>query len=155
MSYEELLIEADKQGLTVKELALRSADGRCNGKKIAIRQDIPTLAKKADVLAEEMGHYYTSVGYIIDQDTVDSIKQERRARLWGYNKRIGLLGLIEAFKAHCETLYDIAEYLNVSEDALSEAIESYRQIYGEGAMVDNYMIEFEPFLRVHTYFVPE
>lgn len=155
MSYEELLIEADRRGLTVKELALQSADGRCNGKKIAIRQDIPTLAKKADILAEEMGHYYTSVGGIVEQNTINNVKQERAARLWGYNKRIGLIGLIEAFKAHCETLYEIAECLNVSEDSLIDAIEYYRQIYGEGVMIDNYMIRFEPFLHVRTMLIPE
>lgn len=155
MSYEELLEEADAEGIDVKEKPLLNSDGRCNGKKIAIRQDIPTLAKKADVLAEEMGHYYTSVGYIIDQDTVDSIKQERRGRLWGYNNRIGLIGLLEAFRAHCETLFDIAEFLNVSEDTLTEALEYYRQIYGTGVMVDNYMIEFEPSLRVRTLLMPE
>jgi hypothetical protein len=148
-------MEADKQGLTVKELALRSADGRCNGKRIAIRQDIPTLAKKADVLAEEMGHYYTSVGRIVEQDTIEDVKQERKARLWGYNKRIGLVGLINAFKAHCETLYDIAEFLGVSEDTLATAIESYRQIYGECVRVDNYIICFEPYLHTRTFFVPE
>lgn len=152
MSYEELLDEADAAGLIVKEKPLLNNDGRLKGKKIAIRQDIPTLAKKADVLAEEMGHYYTSVGQIVEQDTVDSIKQERAARLWGYNKRIGLIGIINAFKAHCETLYDIAEYLDVSEEALEEAIDCYRQIYGTGTMVDNYMIQFEPCLQILTMF---
>ena len=69
MTYDELLIEADKEGLLVKELPLQSGDGRCRGRRIAIRQDIPTLKKKADVLAEEMGHYHTTVGRIIEQDS--------------------------------------------------------------------------------------
>lgn len=155
MSYEELLEEADTAGLIVKEKPLRNNDGRLKGKRIAIRQDIPTTSKKADVLAEEMGHYYTSVGRIIEQNTVGSAKQERTARLWGYNKRIGLIGLINAFKAHCETLYDIAEFLGVSEDTLTDAIESYRQIYGECVRVDNYIICFEPYLHARTFLMPE
>lgn len=150
MSYEELLEEASQEGLIVKEKPLLNNDGRLKGKRIAIRQDIPTTSKKADVLAEEMGHYYTSVGRIVEQDTAESIKQERTARLWGYNKRIGLNGLIQAFKAHCETLYDIAEFLNVSEESLTEALEYYRQIYGNGVMVENYFIQFEPNLQIHT-----
>lgn len=151
MSYEELLIEADKRGLTVKELDLRSADGRCSGKRIAIRRDIPTLKQKADVLAEEMGHYFTSTGRIVEQNTVEDVKQERKARLWGYDKRIGLFGLIEAFNAHCETMHDVAEYLDVSEESLSAAIEYYRQIYGTKVMYDNkYLIQFEPYLQIHT-----
>lgn len=150
MSYEELLEEASQEGLIVKEKPLLNNDGRLKGKRIAIRQDIPTTSKKADVLAEEMGHYYTSVGRIVEQDTAENIKQERTARLWGYNKRIGLNGLIQAFKAHCETLYDIAEFLNVSEESLTEALEYYRQIYGNGVMVENYFIQFEPNLQIHT-----
>lgn len=155
MSYEELLMEADEQGLIVKELILQSADGRCRGNRIAIRRDIPTLRKKADVLAEEMGHYHTSVGRIVEQDTIDNRKQERAARLWGYNKRIGLIGLIGAFKAHCENQHDIAEFLDVSEDSLVEALEYYRQIYGTGTMVDNYFIQFEPNLQIHTLMYPK
>ena len=59
MTYEELLIEADSEGLIVREKPLAGSDGRIKGKRIAIRKNIPTLAKKADVLAEEMGHYHT------------------------------------------------------------------------------------------------
>ena len=46
MTYEELLIEADSEGLLVREKPLVSSDGRIKGKRIAIRSDIPTLAKK-------------------------------------------------------------------------------------------------------------
>lgn len=155
MNYDELLEEADTAGLIVKEKPLLNSDGRVKGKKIAIRQDIPTTSKKADTLAEEMGHYYTSVGRIVEQNTVDSAKQERAARLWGYNKRIGLIGLINAFKAHCETLYDMAEFLDVSEDTLADAIEYYRQIHGECVRVDNYVICFEPYFHARTLLMPE
>lgn len=153
MSYDELLIEADDEGLIVKETPLRSDDGLCKGNRIAIRQNIPTLKKKADVLAEELGHYYTTVGDIIVQDSIEAQKQERRARLWGYNKRIGLLGIVEAYKAHCQNAFEIAEHLDVSVDSLQEALEYYRQIYGKGEMVDNYFIQFEPSLQVYELFM--
>lgn len=150
MSYEELLIEAGNAGLLVKEKPLPLSDGRIKGNKIAIRQDIPTLAKKADVLAEELGHYHTTVGRIIDQETLDQRKQERRARLWAYNKQIGLMGLVNAFKEHCYNTYDIAAHLNVSEEFLIEALDCYRSIYGaHGEVVDNYIIKFEPNLQVY------
>lgn len=152
MEYEELLLEAERAGLLVKEKCLPLSDGRIKGKRIAIRRDIPTLTKKADVLAEELGHYYTSVGRIIEQDTVNARKQERTARLWAYNKRIGLTGILKAFQNHCTSRYEIAEYLGVSEDTLAEALEYYRQIYGEGVMVDNYLVRFEPTLQVYEYF---
>lgn len=152
MTYEELLLEAETSGIAIKELPLQSSDGRIKGKRIAIRRDIPTLAKKADVLAEELGHYYTSVGRIVEQDSVNARKQERTARLWAYNKRIGLTGILKAFQNHCSSRYEIAEYLGVSEDTLTEALEYYRQIYGDGVMVDNYLVRFEPTLQVYEYF---
>ena len=152
MTYEELLLEAETSGIAIKELPLQSSDGRIKGKRIAIRNNIPTLAKKADVLAEELGHYYTSVGRIVEQDSVNARKQERTARLWAYNKRIGLTGILKAFQSHCASRYEIAEYLGVSEDTLAEALEYYRQIYGDGVMVDNYLVRFEPTLQVYEYF---
>lgn len=151
MSYEDLLIEADQAGLIVKEKKLPFSDGRIKGKRIAIRQDIPTLAKKADVLAEELGHHYTTVGNILEQNTTVQRKQERAARLWAYNKRIGLTGIISAYKAGCRSSYEIADHLNVSEDTLLEALECYRHIYGRGEMVDNYFVQFEPNLQVYEY----
>ena len=44
----------------------------------------------ADTLAEELGHHYTTVGDILDQTNVSNRKQERLARVWAYNRRIGL-----------------------------------------------------------------
>lgn len=151
MGYEELLIEADKDGLIVKEAPLQSSDGLCKGKRIAIRRDL-SFNKKGDTLAEEMGHYHTAVGNILDQNEVSNRKQERAGRLYAYNKRIGLTGIINAFKAHYNTTYEIAEYLEVSEEFLTDALECYRQIYGNGQMVDNYVIKFEPNLQVYEYF---
>ena len=108
MGYEELLLEAEQHGITVKEKPLPLSDGLIRGRRIAIRQDIPTLAKKADVLAEELGHYHTTVGNILDQTTIDSRRQERKARLWAYDKRIGLSGIIHGFHQHCSSRYELA-----------------------------------------------
>ncbi len=140
MSYEDLLIEAEKENLTVKELPLESGDGRIKGKRIAIRQDIPTLAQKADVLAEELGHYYTATGDILDQTNIANRKQERAGRFWAYNKRIGLTGIVSAYKAGCRNSYEIADHLDVSEDTLLEALECYHQVYGRGEVVDNWIL---------------
>lgn len=52
MDYENLLKEADSNQLIVKEKRLKQFDGLIKGRKIAIRQDIPTLAEKSCVLAE-------------------------------------------------------------------------------------------------------
>lgn len=149
--YELLSNEAYSMGLTIKEKPLHGSDGLIKGRRIAIRQDIPTLAKKADVLAEELGHYHTTVGNILDQTTTEARKQERAARIWAYKLRIPLLDLVKAYKAHCRNTFEMAEYLDVSEDTLIEALEFYRQKYGTGVMVGDYYIKFEPHLDVFEY----
>lgn len=88
MTYEQLLNTADQEGLAVKEQPLSTHDGLIRGTRIAIRKDIPTQAKKACVLAEELGHHYTSTGNILDQTEIEHVKQERKARMWAYNKQI-------------------------------------------------------------------
>lgn len=124
----------------------------CDG-SIALSTALKTTADKACTTAEELGHYYTSSGNILDQSDIESRKQERRARLWAYNKQIGLMGLVNAFKKHCHNLYDIAKYLNVSEEFLMEALDCYRSIYGEsGEIIDNYIIKFEPYLQIYEIF---
>lgn len=150
MTYEELIDEASCENIIVKEAPLKNNDGRCFGNKIAIRKDIPTL-KKGCVLAEELGHYYTSAGNILDMDNVLNRKQEYRARLWAYDKRIGLMGIINAFKAGHDSLYSIADFLDVTEEFLKEALECYKNKYGVCVSVDRYMIQFVPNLKVFEY----
>lgn len=148
VTYEQLLIQADNECLIVKEKPLSNNDGRIKGRRIAIRKDIPTLAEKSCVLAEELGHYYTTVGDILDQSSVENQKQELRARLWAYNNQIGLTGIVRAFQHHCHSLSEMAEYLEVSEGFLSEALRRYRSKYGICTEIDNYIIFFEPHLTV-------
>ena len=47
MNYEDLLMQADSAGATVKEKPLLYNDGRQKGRWIAIRKSIPTSAGKA------------------------------------------------------------------------------------------------------------
>ena len=147
-TYEALLDEANDIGLTVKEKPLKYNNGRIKGSRIAIRQDITTTAEKSCVLAEELGHYYTTVGHILDQSKPESRKQERQARLWAYNKQIGLIGLVRAFEHGCQNRFEIAEYLEVTEEYLEECISCYRDKYGVYTTVDNYIIYFIPNLVV-------
>lgn len=147
-SYEILLDEAHSAGLLVKEKPLQSNDGRINGNRIAIRRDIKTSRQKANVLAEELGHYYTSTGDIRDQSTLENRKQEHQARLHGYNRLIGLMGIIHAFNAGCQNKYEIADFLDVTEEYLEECISCYRDKYGVYTTVDNYVIYFIPYLTV-------
>ena len=144
MNYEQLLTAANQEGLLVKEQPLTEHDGLIRGSRIAIRKDIETQAEKSCVLAEEIGHYRTSSGNILDQNKAESRKQEYRARLYGYNLKIGLAGLIRAYEAGCGNLYEMAEYLDATEEYLEEAIDCYKSKYGLCTSIDNYIIYFEP-----------
>lgn len=148
MTYDELLIEADDNGLIVKEKQLKFYDGRIKGRKIAIRQNIPTLKKKACVLAEEIGHFHTNTMDILDQEQVISRKLERAGRMWAYDKLIGLSGIIQGYRARCQNRHELAECLGVTEEFLQEALECYKEKYGITVMIDGYTIMFEPALAV-------
>ena len=144
MNYEQLLTAADQEGLLVKEQPLTEHDGLIRGRRVAIRQKIDTQKEKSCVLAEELGHYYSSSGDILDQSKVENRKQEYRARLYGYNLKIGLTGLIRAYESGCKNLYEMAEYLDATEEYLKEAIDCYKSKYGLCTSIDNYIIYFEP-----------
>ncbi len=151
MTYEELLKDAESQDLTVKEKPLMGHRGRIKGNKIAIKKDMPTITK-ACVLAEELGHYYTNSGNILDLSDIKNRKQELQARFWAYNKQIGLLGIVQSFENRCRDLSEMAEYLNVTEEFLSDALACYKGKYGVSVKIDNYIIYFEPSLYIMKTF---
>lgn len=147
MKYDVLLNDANTEGLKIKERPFHTYDGRIKGNNIYLRKDMNT-AEKTCVLAEELGHHHTSVGDIIDMTDIQNRKQERQARLWGYNKLIGLTGIINAYRAGCQSRNEIAELLDVTEEYLQECIDCYRDKYGVCTEVDNYTIYFIPNLAV-------
>lgn len=147
MKYDVLLNDANTEGLRIKERPFRTYDGRIKGNNIYLRKDMNTVEKTC-VLAEELGHHYTSVGNILDLNDVRNRKQERQARLWGYNKLIGLSGIINAFRAGCQSRHEIADLLDVTEEYLQECIDCYRDKYGVYTIVDNYIVYFIPNLAV-------
>ena len=149
-TYERLQDEACEDGIEVVDYPFESERIKglyCDG-TIAIRDDIDTTTEKACVLAEELGHYHTSVGDILDMSVPANRKQERQARLWSYNKLIGLTGLIRAYEHDCKSRYEIADHLDVTE----ECIKCYRDKYGICKEIDNYVIYFIPHLTVFKKF---
>ena len=148
MNYDALLAESDSAGLVVKEKPLKYNNGRIKEGKVAIRKDIPTSIEKTCILAEELGHYYTSSGDILDQQDISNRKQERRARVWAYDLLIGLSGIVKAYRHGCSNLYEMADYLEVTEEFLRDALEYYHSKYGICARLSSYIIFFEPTLSV-------
>lgn len=131
MNYELLLDEAYQNGLIVKEKPLKYNDGRIKGNRIAIRKSIETSTRRACVLAEELGHHHTTVGNILDQSDIGNRKQERKARAWAYEKMAPLDSIKQAFTAGYYEPWDIAEYLDVDERFLREAMQYYEEVHGD------------------------
>lgn len=148
MTYEEMQILHDD--LNIVEMDLSEVSGLkglyVNG-RIAINVKMSDI-EKACVLAEELGHHYTTYGNILDQSDTSNRKQELRARTWAYNKQIGLLGLIRAYEHGCRNRFEIAEYLEVTEEVLEECLVFYRNKYGMCQSIDNYVVYFIPHLVI-------
>ncbi len=143
--YEKLLVEADKHGVAIIEKHFKSkAKGLLKGTRIGISKSLKTSVEKACVLAEELGHYHTTVGDIIDQSKIQNRKQERQARAWAYYKLVPFDGFIEAYEAGITGNHDLAEFLDITEEFLQEAITYYYEKYGLYVEIDNYIIYFEP-----------
>lgn len=146
-AYEEMLAEAEKNNVVAKEKPLRANKGRIKGNRIAIKSGLTETEKKC-IMAEELGHYYTGTGDILDQSSTSNRKQEMRGRAYAYNKLIGLIGIIKAHENHCTNLSEISSYLDVTEEFLADALNYYKAKYGKIARIDNYTIYFEPYLGV-------
>ena len=131
-NYEKLLEEAYINNVDVVEYNFESERIKglyCDG-TIALSKKIDTSIEKSCILAEELGHHHTSLGNIIDMQSVQNIKQERQSRVWAYDNRIGLTGLIRAFERCCQSRYEVADFLGVTEEFLSDALNYYKVKYG-------------------------
>lgn len=149
-TFEHLEDEACKDGIDVvrRDFTSERIKGLyCNG-TIALNTCLKTTPQKTCVLLEEMGHHFTSVGDILDLSDAHNRKQERQARIWAYNKQIGLYGLIRAYEKGCNSRHEIADFLEVTEEFLEDAIYYYREKYGVCASIDNYVVYFIPYLMI-------
>jgi Zn-dependent peptidase ImmA (M78 family) len=145
MTYEALLQIAEDDKIEVYEMTFPGGiKGLYSDNTIAIRSDIPTTIEKKCILAEELGHHHATTGNIIDLKSVCNRKQERQARKWSYEKLFPLKSIIKASYSGCNNLYELAEYLDVTEEFLKEALEYYQSKYGLYAEVGNYCVYFSP-----------
>lgn len=148
--YEELHNEAYEQDIIVKEVCLKSnSDGLYFDSKIAINKNrLSNINEKTCVLAEELAHHYLTCGNILDTSIISNSKQEYKARLYAYNKLIGLNGLINAYKNGCRSRHEISDYLNITDSFLDEAINCYTSKYESYVEIDNYIIIFNPYFAI-------
>ena len=144
--FEELCSQAEEENIEIIEKRFASqAKGLCKGNKIGISKDLETTAQKACVLAEELGHYHTTVGDILDLKEAGNRKQEKTARNWAYAHLLPLEKLVEGCRLGCRNLYELAEYLEVTETFLADALTYYESKYGLCVECDGLLFYFRPF----------
>lgn len=142
---EQLLREAEEEGVEVISLPLHgNIKGLYCDSVIALNKNIPTTDERTCVLAEELGHYHTSHGNIIDISKTANKKQEIRARRWAVKRLVTLENIIKAYKVGCRNLHEMAEYIGVTEDFLQHSFKVYNNIYGKYKEYGWYVIFFDP-----------
>ncbi|MFD0712840.1 ImmA/IrrE family metallo-endopeptidase [Paenibacillus sp. GCM10027626] len=142
--YEQLLTLAEESGLNVYEKELPSGLKGLYADGIIWINKAQSYIAKGCILAEEIGHYRTSSGDILDQTSLTARKQELRARRCGHTILIPLARIVQAGKAGVEGRHSIAEWLEVTEEFLQESIDFYKQKYGIYATSGEYAVHFDP-----------
>ena len=150
MYYDMMLTFSNACGLDVAELPLTDYDGLIMNCRIGIRKGIRTNKERGCVLAEEIGHYRTSAGDILNYNDPNGWKQEVRARAYAYDFMIGMANIVGAWLEGCRNIYEMAEFLDCTEDFLQDALNWYHEKYGISTKFGSYTIYFEPCLDVKT-----
>ncbi|HCZ7923174.1 TPA: ImmA/IrrE family metallo-endopeptidase [Staphylococcus aureus] len=146
--YEKMVIENKEIPIDDRK-SLGNFEGFYDNGVILINKNL-SERRKAEVLYEELAHYKLTYGNILDQSKFNNRKFENYARRHGFISAVPLREIIEAYNYGVRNLYELSEYLQLSESYIKEALEHYKKIYGIGTNYGEYSITFEP-LRVFKY----
>ncbi|WP_117161310.1 ImmA/IrrE family metallo-endopeptidase [Paraliobacillus sp. X-1268] len=141
--YETLMEECNGKDIEVYEKKMKNK-GLYGDNIIWINKSLPTSTEKYSILAEELGHYYTSIGDITDQSKLVNRKHEKRARAWAFEKAVPFKKIVQAHKESVKNKYELAKFLGVTESFLEGALDRYKEKYGDTVDYENYTVCFEP-----------
>lgn len=147
--YEQLL--AENEHIKIKDTH-SLPDGYSGFYKdgiILIDKDL-SETRKAEVLFEELAHHKLTYGNILDQSKWINRKFESYARRHGYEAALPLRIIVEAHNYGVSSLYELADYVQLSEKYIVEILGHYKQKHGLTTRYGKYVIQFEP-LRVFEY----
>ncbi|WP_227394227.1 ImmA/IrrE family metallo-endopeptidase [Jeotgalibacillus aurantiacus] len=150
MRYEKLLDEYPE--LIVKEDP-RMPDklpGFIVNNFISINKNI-SLPAKYFILAEEIGHYVTTEGDILNLNDIRHMKAEIVARRWGYHKVLSFDHLIECYQMNILTCEELCDHFELEPGHVDRVLKAYIEKYGLSVEYKGYTIEFEP-LNIHKKF---
>lgn len=147
MDCYEITVEiANFLGFEVIEKKFKSsAKGLCKGNKIGISKDLDTIEKRC-ILAEEVSHGLYTVGNILDQNDQQNRKQEYFARKKALECLVPLSEIVRAYNAGLQAPHEMAEYLEVTEQILKDAMAHHERKNGPCTFLDGQIIRFSPFM---------
>lgn len=148
MTYENLLIQAEKEGVKVNEIDCKTNKkyGRCIGDNIFINSNMTYIEKK-EILAEELAHHRKTHGNILNQSNISNIKQEIVARRESYNILLTPMDIIQSMKK-TSNIYEMADYLSITVETLYNILDDYKKRYGIGVKAGDYYLILEPVLGI-------
>lgn len=147
--FEELCIKNDWIEIEETNRLPKFQPGFYINGKIYINSNL-SETRKAEVLYEELAHHKLTYGNILDQSKDINRKFENYARRHGYEAALPLRIIVEAHHYGVSSLYELADYVQLSEKYIVEILGHYKQKYGYSARYGKYVIQFEP-LRVFEY----
>ncbi|MEJ7528992.1 ImmA/IrrE family metallo-endopeptidase [Staphylococcus hominis] len=147
--YEQLLTENEHIKIKDTHSLPDGYSGFYNDGIILIDKNLPET-RKAEVLYEELAHHKLTYGNILDQSKWINRKFESYARRHGYEAALPLRIIVEAHHYGVSNLYELAEYVQLSEEHVLEILEYYKTKHGYSTRYGKYVIQFEP-LRVFEY----
>lgn len=147
--FEELCIKNDWIEIEETNRLPKFQPGFYINGKIYINSNL-SETRKAEVLYEELAHHKLTYGNILDQSKDINRKFENYARRHGYEAALPLRIIVEAHNYGVSSLYELAQYVQLSEKYIVEILEHYKQKYGYSTRHGKYVIQFEP-LRVFEY----
>ena len=145
--YEQLLAENEHIKIRDTHSLPNGYSGFYKDGVILIDKNLPET-RKAEVLYEELAHHKLTYGNILDQSKWINRKFENYARRHGYEAALPLRIIVEAHHYGVSNLYELAEYVQLSEEHVLEILEHYKNKHGIGTHYGDYSITFEP-LRVY------
>ncbi|MCJ1656725.1 ImmA/IrrE family metallo-endopeptidase [Staphylococcus sp. NRL 18/288] len=145
--FEELCIKNDWIEIEETNRLPKFQPGFYMNGKIYINSNL-SETRKAEVLYEELAHHKLTYGNILDQSKDINRIFENYARRHGYEAALPLRIIVEAYNYGVSNLYELSQYVQLSERYIVEILEHYKNKYGIGTNYANYSITFEP-LRVY------
>ena len=128
MSINDLYDLADRQGheIVYTSLPQTRAVAIYDSGKCTIGMDTGLHGhEETEHLAHELGHCETGTFYGHEADPTTRMRYEYKANRWAYDHLVPCDKLIAAMQSGCNTVWDLAERFNVSQETMQKIMLSY------------------------------